>query len=707
MSEQLKKTNVSSNEGTNRFTSARNMANLARARNVLKKGVKSGDKTSDSCTIENLSNSEKFAYNGFLQYPELQSLIDVVKLEIPQNEFFHEHPMYHIPNRFWINNDGYIMYMTKYHENTKIGASFRIVEIIKNMDTGHYSAVIEAWAAGVGIRNFEVSTSISSREFVRTMDENGFIVIDSKREYERFKKMLSDAFQKKTPEKIPVYTLSGDLSPQMWDAIIGNAPIFKIVHSRTIGWEKNPQNDNLIFKGSEIYDSEKTYSQYVGEYDISAKGSWNIYKDMLEAEVIGNTRLETILAIGASATMLQYLNLRFSLDLLNPLVHIYGDTTMGKTAASMLLVSIGGNPNLNNSSQKTLFQELNATANSLMKTLGDNHGFPICFDELGMSEMTSKERERVLMSLAGGRDKARLERDGKRLQESTQYHTVILLNGEEPILSNNNVKHGLLMRVFEFPAITWTDGAENSENIERMVSENYGFVTPMLAKHLLKLNNEENEKLLKNYKDWIERIVREANEKMLSNKFTKRIAKTLALFIISAECFNKATSLNLDIEKIYRFVFDTILNEKSDESRLGERAYRFLLDYYNNHQSKFRSKWKSPDISNGEYMGTLLSHRSYEKSVTVKTATTGEFKTIQMIAFTQGQAEELFEKIGGFASVKTILYAFWDMGLICSKNPSIHHSLTASPFQFGKMSVTNGYKIYIPESSEFEEFEDY
>lgn len=374
-----------------------------------KKGeIPKRDEISEEQTLP--SRKEVFASINYLQYPELESVVNNIKSTVPD---CFKSLNWASMGRFWCNDEGYITYTTKRYLMKTIGASFRVVEIIRDADSGEYYAVLEIYDQHVGLRNLKISTAITANEFAKLMNANGNIVHEPKEEHKFLMKRLDDAIRGIDPKPIKVFSDDGKVSATMWDIVIGEKPLFYNIHSRSIGWDTDSTSGELVFKGKKIYRATDEFSQYVGNFKVEEGGDYEVYLDMLQKEVLGNMYLEAALAFGASAVLKGYMTAIFGMSMNNPIVHMYSDSTNGKTTAGMLIVSMGGKPEKGRASECSLYCTFEGTAGSLIKSIGNNSGYPVCIDELSTSSMSDKERERILYTLTGGDEKKRLKRDGR------------------------------------------------------------------------------------------------------------------------------------------------------------------------------------------------------------------------------------------------------------------------------------------------------
>ncbi len=155
-----------------------------------------------------------------------------------------------------------------------------------------------------------------------------------------------------------------------------------------LGW--NQSGDELVYyhyhslSGKTIREPSGTVrdsrvkevaSLYNGPLAIQPTGTFEVWKETIQQQVLGRPALEFALVYGFTAVVNSLLSKYRPLDVL--LVHIFGDSSTGKTTASRLAISSFGKP-----SADGLLKNWNATFNALMKVIAHTHGVPIVLDEV-------------------------------------------------------------------------------------------------------------------------------------------------------------------------------------------------------------------------------------------------------------------------------------------------------------------------------------
>lgn len=428
---------------------------------------------------------------------------------------------------------------------------------------------------------------ITEKSLEQTMIKHGAYVEDAKVLFEFYKRADKDALCKVSKNsalasRIPIsythtyYELDGTLKPEAEVKEI--IPYLMHLHS-SVGWFKS--NDMIDFFAHISLRKDKKVSKYSGDLKIEPHGSWDVYRKMLEECVIGHVEMEAMLAVGASATVLGYMNYFFDANLYNPLVYTYGTSTTGKSTMAKLVASLGACPD-----KKTgvaFFMTFNSTLNSLLKKVGNNCGYPAVIDELSMN--TYRDISNFIYALADGSDKDRLTRGGDEFQDTNSFMTTFLMNGESSILNKCNGNEGLRCRVLEFANIVWTPDAETADSIKAVTKNNYGFLVPMIAEKLI--NSFDDDQWYDKMMSWQKKFRKDAENKCMWGSVVERIAKMLSLYLVSAEIFSEVTGLQLSYDEIYNFFFQNVIEPQAQDNNIAERTYDAILQHMGIHKEMY------------------------------------------------------------------------------------------------------------------------
>ncbi|SNY26910.1 protein of unknown function [Orenia metallireducens] len=414
-----------------------------------------------------------------------------------------------------------------------------------------------------------------------------------------------------------------------------NKPITKVHHQ--VGWDKTA--DKLVFKH---FKGVGIRSRYRGKLDIEPKGSHEAWEDMIMTEVIGHTPLELALTIGFSSALVGMIGRK--VDTRTLVVHIYGDSTEGKTTAAMLAVSPWGNPD---SSVTGLVNDWNATSNAFFALLRNNSGLPVVFDESSMSDIGNFSN--MIYKLASGREKNRMNKEAE-LEEQSKWETTTISTGEHALTIKANENAGIEMRIQEIGNITWTKDATNSDNIKQSVLKHYGHAGKEFVAGLLEMGEE---RVLAKYNEH-KALCKEAIKN--KDKFVTRISKKLAMLTTTAELVNDILGLDLNIEAIIELLVK-VEDEKVINRDIGAKAYMKFLEQVEIHDSKFITDYGKPfgEVEVMQRYNEVWGKKEYYSQE--------EGKGLKEINIFPQKFKDIMQECG-FEDYKIILKKWQDKGLL-------------------------------------------
>lgn len=410
---------------------------------------------------------------------------------------------------------------------TRICRFMDVKEILRDSDTGSITLKISFEYKGQ-VKTMEIPRSILTRNKVLGLIEYGIDVVDDQA---RLKNLLQYLLYQ---ESIAPMT-NGHSSIGLGE--VDGELIYKL--NSAIGYD----------------------SKYSGQLDLEPQGTLEGWYDTIKKHVLGWTPLEVALTIGLAAPIASILNSAKALEV--QFVHLYGDSSMGKTIASSLAVSPYGSPN---PKKKGLVQTWNATDNAVLSSLRGVHGVPIAFDEAsikGSNDFTS-----MIYTVAGGKEKMRLDREGRMRPQST-WSGIFISNAEHSLMSNSKKNTGLAIRLTELGNVQWTRSAEHADALKHGIMENYGQVGFLMAKKILEIGVDE---ICQKHEEYRNALVQEIKD---ADKYSNRICDKIAIFLLTADIANRALEIKLDVNNIKEFFIENVC-VRNEERDLGVKAYEYL-----------------------------------------------------------------------------------------------------------------------------------
>lgn len=393
-------------------------------------------------------------------------------------------------------------------------------------------------------------------------------------------------------------------------------------------------NGKLIYKHHKCVGIDSTYE---GEKEIKPKGSRETYVSMIKEDVIGHPPLELIVSISLSSVLLGYIGEELSLD--TQIVHLYGNSTTGKSTALKLAISLFGYPDVK---KNGLFSTYNATENALIKQLEGIKGVPFAFDEISMSKTNNFSE--MIYKISNGVDKGRLNKNSEQIKKDP-WLTTIMSNGEKSLVGSANKAAGIHVRVLEFESIVWTKNSEHSERINSIILDNYGHLGFEFAQYLMDLGkeyiNEEYYKTKSKLKSIFEK-------RRIKDNFIDRRINKIAIIILTMQLFEKMMNITIDKNKILQLIIDT--ERESIKQRNFDKSFmKYFKEYVSANAVRFSRAKKIDNVR--DYIGNIKRKDNYL-----------EFEILQ----------EKFKEIvkeGGFEDDKVVLKELKKSGYLdCEKD---------------------------------------
>lgn len=490
-----------------------------------------------------------------------------------------------------------------------------------------------------------------------------------------------DGKQIEVDRKDLVRSKVGSLLSQGIDCFEHNATtFFKYIHQQeadiplqveheSLGWRT--YKDEVVFLAKEMITSKKCKfkSEYCGDRDVTPKGKENLYRAMLEEEVVGYTPAEFALVAGASSVVNAYLAKEVNEESL--IINLCNDTSNGKSIITQLAVSTSSNPSFRGN---TLLTTWLSTPNYIVAALNNNFGMCFAIDEGSLAG--GKDVSQILYALASGKEKGKLTKESK-LRKCASWSTTIMSTSEGSLLEECNQNGGLRARVFEFANVTWTKSAKSADKIKECIQENYGFLGIRLAQYLAE---QEYEEVKKEYLQQVENYLNAMGEKGEKN-LIKRSAKKMAILLYTNELINRIWELNLNKQDLLTFVVEhqNQVQSKEIEDRAFDYICEMLTKNYNNFfrnltyksgRSECSSMPKTRVLGRLNVMEVETDKTFKRKSITGKIVNAKIIETHRE-AIILSQVVKEWLKDGGFTNPSTILKKLRDKGILIAEDKKL------------------------------------
>lgn len=388
-----------------------------------------------------------------------------------------------------------------------------------------------------------------------------------------------------------IYTLIAVLQNEEYTLKYINKEPVKYFHSQ-VGWY-NYKNQTMFRGISAIAIGEDgqtvSISKYNGDYNLTTKGTLSEWKDFLKREVIGHTPLELAVILGLSSVLNGYIG--DIVDCPNILVNLVGDSSSGKTTASMLALSTASVPSSRMVNSKlTFMRSWNGTPNAILNSLNGNLGFPVIIDELSL--LRTKDASSLVYAFSWGEDKNRLNGDSQQIKTNS-FKTTVISTGECSLLNKcNSANTGIRVRIIELSNVQWTTSAEHSNRIKKGCLDYYGTAIYKMAQKILGISKEE---LISSFVAEQKNFLNTAN---IDSKFIDRLSIQYAMIMLTTKLAIEYLKLDFNYNGILNLLIDNIKESYFEENQLediGTRAYAQLIEYVATNNNYFIS-YSNKDI---------------------------------------------------------------------------------------------------------------
>lgn len=317
---------------------------------------------------------------------------------------------------------------------------------------------------------------------------------------------------------------------------------------------------------------------YSGDYMVSPKGSYEVWRDMVKTEILGRPTLEILLVAGLSAVINGLIAPVTTGE--NPIVHVSFASGKGKSTIGHLLASTAGKPfngqqivyqrdgTIKN--KKSLYRSWGATETAIIQGCAGNRGAVVIFNELSKLKK-SVDVDNVIYNLSEGSDKDRGSPE-QTIKQTDYYATTFISFGESSLLEKCKGKEeGLRIRVMEIEK-PLTESAEHADKISKVCYENNGFAAPMIAKYIL--DNGGITEVLKIYEKYKDTLPAQMPDTPSKERF---IAKFAALFMTTAEIATSALNIPFDLQGILNWLQE-YENENGKERNTSASSYEKIIE---------------------------------------------------------------------------------------------------------------------------------
>ena len=360
----------------------------------------------------------------------------------------------------------------------------------------------------------------------------------------------------------------------------------------------------LHFKGNGLISSSDDESaDYVGQYDLGTKGTFEAWKDVVATWILGRPALEIAVLIGLSPMISCEWGAR------NLVFHFMGDSGAGKTTSAIAATSVVGCPNPaetarycgpNGKPLRSLLSSWKGTSNALIGKLDGLDGTLMVYDELSKVESTEILTS-TIYTLSDGADKDRMM-SPTEMQSTNVIRTNILSVGEESLLEKaDNQNSGLNVRVCEIGA-EFTENAEQAEAIVAGCYANYGHAGTRFIQYIV--NNMTYAEVAnlreENLNEFTDALIAAGSQ----SPTIRRLAEFGAILLTVADIAEEALDIKFSRQEIIDFLAEQQVSTDVNTD-IGLRAYNALRGFVNANIGRFITNGSSVWHSSAKCLGKI------------------------------------------------------------------------------------------------------
>ena len=191
------------------------------------------------------------------------------------------------------------------------------------------------------------------------------------------------------------------------------------------------------------------------------------------------------------------------------------------------------------------------------------------------------------------------------------------------------------------------------------MKNNYGLVTPAIAKELITNDGSWRERL----SFWQKEVESKISEDKILISIGSRVADYVALFATSAEIANDVLGINLDVDRIFKFCYEYIIIANAEEANIGSRAYEAIIEFISLNKEKFAdATFYGGARSFYDDITLDVNYSGFFYEATRK-KTIGEYVYDTVYVFRMGILENVLAD-AGFADAKVVLHKLKENGYL-------------------------------------------
>jgi len=336
-----------------------------------------------------------------------------------------------------------------------------------------------------------------------------------------------------------------------------------------LGW-----HGNLFYPGNAgdlLVDVEPATRQWVEAY--CEEGTLDQWKEVVGAEREKSDILRLMIAASFAAPLLAIIRHR------NIILHNWGTTRIGKTAALKAALSAWGDP-------EQLMTSFYATKVGMERIAGFFRDLPLGIDEKQVAG-NDDFLNRLPYMLGSGQGKVRGSKGGG-LQQTQHWRTVAITTGEEPLVVDN-AQGGQYTRVVEVKGAPFA----SEKDAQRMHELNsFGHAGPLFVRKVTEAGTEALQDRYTFMKDHLADTLTQAHD-LVPSHAAALVVFAFADMLVSEYVFQEDPEV-AEAEAVNFALRSAEMMVKQSEASLAERAYHRIESWINANALRFEDEEITP-----------------------------------------------------------------------------------------------------------------
>jgi len=248
-------------------------------------------------------------------------------------------------------------------------------------------------------------------------------------------------------------------------------------------------------------------------------------------------------------------------------MHVYGESSCGKSLASKISASIWGNPH-------TMLKDWRGTPVSHELYFHKMKNLP-CFLEECQENMMNVEESLYQFGNNCGKTRGTIKDGQVDLAEGKDWRTTMISTGEVRV-TDSTVQGGLFARVFEMKKKLFQIAGDDLlfVKLDRTFEKNYGHGGIKISQYIL----ENKEKLIDTYDHMYKKISPKLNNAIAGSDIKRRVVKHIIAILLGASINEEVLGVPFDKKAVFTELELLITN--MPETSISHRLHSFITDFF-------------------------------------------------------------------------------------------------------------------------------